>query len=90
LSEEKKKLRFIREEPWIAQTLRTFRPLKIVPEDLHDWFWDWVQDVGAVMRSREMMVGFVASIGYYALALGLMNLFSRLGFTGLFKRLLGP
>jgi hypothetical protein len=86
LSEEKK-LRFIREEPWIAQTLRTFRPLKIVPEDLHDWFWDWVQDVGAAMRSREMMVGFVASMGYYALFLGIVNLLGRLG---LVKRFFKP
>jgi hypothetical protein len=74
------RLRFIREEPWIARTLRTIKPLRIVPDELHDWLFDWVEDVGAVMRSREMMVGIAASIGYYAI---LMSLMRFLGATGL-------
>jgi len=90
VSEEKKeaKLRFIKEEPWISQILRTFRPIGIIPEDLHNWFWDWVQDVGAAMRSRDMMVGFAVSVGYYAIAMGLFTLLESVGVThGVVKRL---
>jgi hypothetical protein len=92
VSEEKReaKLRFIKEEPWISQILRTFRPIGIIPEDLHNWFWDWVQDIGAAMRSRDMMVGFAASIGYYAIAVGLFSLLESVGVTpGAVKRLKG-
>jgi hypothetical protein len=76
---ERRKLRFIREEPWIARTLREIRLTRLVPSDLRDWFWDWVEDVGAAMRSREMMVSFAASMGYYAIGLGLMSLLEALG-----------
>jgi len=72
-------VRFIRDEPWIARTLRNFRPLDIIPKDIHDWFWDWVEDVGAAMRSREMMVSFVASAGYYAIAMGMLTVLESLG-----------
>jgi hypothetical protein len=73
------KLRFIREEPWIARTLRTIRPLGIVPKDIHDWFWDWVEDVGAALRSREAMVSFAVSMGYYALVRSALMLLESFG-----------
>jgi len=76
---EEEKLRFIREEPWIARTLRKFRPLRVVPKEIHDWLFDWAEDVGRVMRSREMMVSFVASMGYYAIAVGLISLLESIG-----------
>jgi hypothetical protein len=85
---ENKKLRFIREEPWIARTFRTFRPVGIVPEDLHDWLWDWVEDVGAAMRSREMMVSFIVSMGYYAISIGLLSLLESLGLAPSITRLI--
>jgi hypothetical protein len=83
---ERRKLRFIREEPWIARTLREIRVTRLVPSDLRDWFWDWVEDVGTVMRSREMMVSFVASMGYYAISLVLISFLSAVGLTA--RRLL--
>jgi hypothetical protein len=73
------KLRFIRDEPWIARTLRTFRPLNVIPEDLHEWFWDWVEDVGTVMRSREMMVTTVASMAYYAILMSALSMLEVFG-----------
>ena len=79
MSEERKKIRFIREEPWIAQTLRTFRPIGIIPEEIHTWVFDWLEDIGATMRSREMMVGFLASMGYYAIGVGLISLLESTG-----------
>jgi hypothetical protein len=85
---ERKKLRFIREEPWIARTFRTFRPVGIVPEDLHNWLWDWVEDVGAAMRSREMMVSFMASIGYYAIGISLLSVLENLGLVPSIARLI--
>jgi hypothetical protein len=87
---ERRKLRFIREDPWIARTLREIRLTRLVPSDLRDWFWDWVEDVGTVMRSREMMVSFIASMGYYAISLGLISLLeSLLGIRlGVVRRLL--
>ena len=57
-------LRFIREEPILANTLRKI-DLKILPTDIREWALKWVEDVGRAMRSREMMVGFVASALYY-------------------------
>jgi len=60
-----RKLRFIKEEPWIAQILRQLRFIGVVPEDLRNWFWDWVEDVGRVVRSREYMVSCIASGIYY-------------------------
>ena len=83
-----KKLRFIREEPWIARTFRTFRPVGIVPEDLHNWLWDWVEDVGAAMRSREMMVSFIASTGYYAIGISLLSVLENLGLVPSIARLI--
>jgi hypothetical protein len=81
-SVEKKRTRFIREEPWIAQTLRTVKLLKFVPEELRDWFWDWVQDVEAMARSREMMVSFVVTMLYSIAAAKLLEL---LGVAEVFK-----
>jgi len=75
----KHEIHFIREDPWISQVLRTFRPLNIVPKEIHDWFWDLARDVGAVMRSREMIVYFIASLGYDLLKANLISLIEDLG-----------
>lgn len=74
--EERGKLRFLREEPVLALVLRKI-DFKILPASLRTWALDWVEDVGRVMRSREMMVGTVASLAYYFIALGLISVFSR-------------
>jgi len=81
MSEERKKLRFIREEPWISRVLRTFRPLRIIPDEIHNWAFDWLEDIGSVMRNREMMAGFLASMGYYLIGIGLISLFENIGFS---------
>lgn len=71
---EIRKIRFIREEPVFAQSFRQFY-LKILPQEIHEWAWDWVEDVGRVMRSREMMVSFVASGLYYVALVALLSIF---------------
>lgn len=70
---EERRIRFIREEPWIAMALRQLY-LGVLPADLHKWLWDWVQDVGAAARSREAMVGFAVTLLYHAAALALITL----------------
>jgi len=89
MSEESRarKLRFIREEPWVARTLRGIR-IGVAPKELHTWLWDWVEDVGRAMRSREMMVGFAASMGYYAILMALLSVVERLGVAPRLTRLL--
>lgn len=72
------KLRFVKEDPWIAKTLRQYRPAKVLPADLHEWFWDWIEDVGTMMRSREMMVSYVASLIYSLLELGILGALTTL------------
>ncbi len=90
MAEKKERLKFIREEPWIARTLRTIRPLRIIPEDLHNWLFDWIEDIGLVMRSREMMVSFLASLGYYVVLLSLLSTMEATGVApGLIKRVKG-
>lgn len=85
--EERRKIRFIREEPIIAMTLRQYY-FGVLPKDLHDWFWDWVQDVGAAMRSREYMVGMVASVAYYVLFILAIKLLKIEEVGGIFKYVL--
>jgi len=77
---ERRKIRFISEEPKLGMWLKTRKPI-VLPQDVYDWATDWVHDVGAVMRSREMMVSMVASVAYYALFMGLLRIISstRLG-----------
>jgi len=58
------RLRFINEEPWIAKTARQIKLVKLMPQDLHDRFWSWIEDVGAVMRNRDLMVYYVAVLIY--------------------------
>jgi hypothetical protein len=65
-------LRFIREEPVLANTLRKI-DFKILPTDIREWGLKWVEDVGRTMRSREMMVGFVASSLYYVVLMCLVS-----------------
>jgi len=56
--------RLIASEPRLARILEQIN-LGILPEDVRDWAIGWVRDVGTLLRSREMMVGFVASLVYY-------------------------
>jgi len=65
--EERKKIRFISPEPRLALALRRIPPI-IAPE-IKDWWNSWLEDVGRVMRSRDMMVANVASMAYYAIFL---------------------
>jgi hypothetical protein len=64
MAERAKRLRFINEEPWIAKTARQIKLVKLMPQDLHDWFWSWVEDVGAIMRSRDLMAHYAATLIY--------------------------
>lgn len=70
---EREKIRFISSEPKLGRIFRASKPL-ILPAELHDYVADWVEDVGAVMRSREMMVGQAASVIYYAVMLLVFNM----------------
>ncbi|HDN18282.1 MAG TPA: hypothetical protein ENF41_04395 [Candidatus Bathyarchaeota archaeon] len=67
---ERKRIRFISEEPKLANILKRRKPI-IIPDYLYMWSVQWIEDVGRVMRSREMMVSAVASALYYA---GIMSL----------------
>jgi hypothetical protein len=69
--ERREKLRFIRPEPILGIKLKQRKPL-ILPEDLYEWATDWVYDVGAVLRSRESMVSFVAGIVQMAVIYGVL------------------
>ena len=73
--ERGRKIRFISEEPKLGTWLKTRKPI-VLPQDIYDWATDWVHDVGAVMRSREMMVSTVASAAYYVILMGLVRLIS--------------
>lgn len=70
---ERKKIRFIHEEPWVAQRLRERRPF-IIPQEYYDWGIDWVEDVGTIMRTRSYMAGTVASYISYGAMLLLFSL----------------
>lgn len=85
---EERKIRFIREEPWIAMTLRQYY-FKLLPRELHAWFWDWVQDVGTVMRSRSTMVNMVATATYYILLSVALELFPTLKTFTIVKKVTG-
>jgi hypothetical protein len=81
-------LRFIREEPVLANTLRKI-DLKILPTDIREWGLKWVEDVGRTMRSREMMVGFVASSLYYVVLMCLVSFIPALRREVVEKTLIG-
>ena len=58
-----KRIRFIREEPVFAQSFRGIY-FGLVSKELHDWFWDWVEDIGRTLRSREYMLSVVTGAIY--------------------------
>lgn len=62
-----RKLRFISPDPELAVALSKRKPL-VIPQPLYEYFISWCEDVGALMRSREYMVGTVASMITSALA----------------------
>jgi len=71
--EERRELRFISPEPKLALLMREWKPL-VIPQALYDWAVGWVEDVGRTMRSREYMVGAVASTAYTGLIVGVFRL----------------
>jgi len=74
MSEERPRLRFVSEEPKLAYALRKL-DFKLLPVNVREWALGWVEDVGRAMRSREMMVGVLASAAYYVLLMGLLSVF---------------
>jgi len=84
---EERRIRFISEYPWLGEALVRRRPV-LLPKTLYLWAATWVRDVGAVMRSREMMVGMAATATYYALIMGLIRLFPAIAKGPIARRLL--
>jgi hypothetical protein len=82
------RVEFISPEPRLAKLLRSRRPL-VVPEVIHKFALDWVEDVGTVMRSREYKVGFVASAAGYGLVLLLASVFPAARRLGVVSQALG-
>jgi predicted AAA+ superfamily ATPase len=58
---EQQKLRFISEQPVLAQTLRQLY-LGILPKDIHTWAFDWFEDIGSIMRSRDFIAHNIAQL----------------------------
>jgi hypothetical protein len=56
--------RLISPEPRLAKILERI-DLGILPKDVRNWAIGWIRDVGTLVRSRDMMVGFAASVVYY-------------------------
>jgi len=71
--------RFISEEPRLAYVMKAV-DLGLLPKDVKEWAVSWVEDVGRVVRSREMMVGFVASVIYYAGIVSVLSVVGKLGY----------
>lgn len=53
-------LKFISPSPKLALALSK-RERTLLPKPLYDYLVDWVEEVGTLMRTKEYMVGFVAS-----------------------------
>jgi len=73
-------VRFVSSEPRLAQVLEAV-DFGILPRDVREWAIGWMKDVGKVVRSREMMVGFVASLVYYTGFLSALSAMEKLGFN---------
>jgi hypothetical protein len=70
-------LRFIKEEPILADNLRKIN-LGILPYELRTWALDWVEDVGRTLRARETLVGIVSQGILYVGFITLISLFPTL------------
>lgn len=88
MSMNERKFQLISDEPRLATLLRTRRRM-IVPEDIYNWGVDWVEDVGAVMRSRSYKVGFVASSASYAILRLVARVFPATTKLGIVSEALG-
>lgn len=51
---ERERIRFIKEEPVLARTLRAYY-FGLMPKEIHEWAFDWWEDIGSIMRSRDFM-----------------------------------
>jgi len=69
--------RLISPEPRLAKILERV-DLGVLPRDVREWAIGWVRDVGSLVRNREMMVGFAASLVYYVGLIAAANLLERL------------
>jgi len=68
--------RLISSEPRLAKMLEQI-DLGILPKDVREWAISWIRDVGTLVRSREMMVGFAASLVYYLGLVAVMHVLER-------------
>lgn len=74
MNEEGKEIRIISPEPVLALAFRKQKPI-ILPQDWKDYITKWGEDIGRAMRSREYMVGSIASSIYYV---GFMAIIGKL------------
>jgi len=79
------RIRFISPEPVLAQALRKRKPV-ILSEAGYKYVVDWVEDVGRVLRSRDMMVSMAASGVYSVILVGLFALVPGLREATLLKK----
>lgn len=72
VGEMPKDLKFLSPEPRLAIALSK-REKILLPKEVYDYVVEWIMEVGTLMRTREYMVGFVAS----ATSTGILLLLSR-------------
>jgi len=85
--EDIREIRFINPRPWVAERLKQRKPI-LVSETFYQWCLSWVEDVGTVLRSRDMMVFTIASaIQYVGIMVIISFLESLLGESSLLARL---
>lgn len=58
-TESRPKLRFVREDPVLANILKNRRPN--IGQNAYDWAVEWVEDIGYIIRSRDFMASSIAS-----------------------------
>jgi len=71
-------IRFISEEPRLAKILERI-DLSVLPRDIRVWAIAWLKDIGKAVRSREMIVGYLASSIHYAILLVAISLLEKRG-----------
>ena len=85
---ERQRFTLISPNPRLAGVLHERQP-RLVPEDLYHWAVDYVEEVGAVMRSREYKVSILASGATYALFIGASRAFPLLTKLGVVSEAFG-